>query len=232
MVMLVLGLLVWVVPLLSLTSFVTPQFIELFRLGRVWRTTLPTAQGGVILQAVLAEAQVVYVGQPMVFAGDLNADPSVIPCLAKGISAGRYVDFALAYSLGAGLPPDITCTFNRDDGTGSRGDFFVGCPGALAASQACYVTDRWFSPHLAVLARFRIDAWMADVACPVTCQPVWPACWLDTPDRSSSSAARVVQDVWDIYRNVLGVVPEEVVLALRDAFSRSSVDDFWSTWSH
>ena len=60
---------------------------------------------------------------------------------------------------------------------------------------------------------------------------VWPACWLDTPDRSSSSAARVVQDVWDINRDVLGAVREKVVLALRDAASRSSVDDFWSIWS-
>ena len=60
---------------------------------------------------------------------------------------------------------------------------------------------------------------------------IWPACWLDTPDRSSSSSTRVVQDVRDIYRNELGVVPEEVVLALRDAVSRSSVDDFWSIWS-
>ena len=82
-----------------------------------------------------------------------------------------------------------------------------------------------------VVARFRIGAWMADVACFVVCQPVWPACWLDTPDRSSSSAARVVQDVWDVYREELGVVPAEVVLTLRDAVSRSSVDDFWSTWS-
>ena len=41
-----------------------------------------------LLQAVLAEAQVVCVGQPMLIAGDLNADPAVIPCLAKGISAG------------------------------------------------------------------------------------------------------------------------------------------------
>ena len=71
---------------------------------------------------------------------------------------GRYVDLALAYSLGAGLTLDITCTFNRDDGSGSRRDFFVGCLGALAASQACYVTDRWFTPHFSVLARFRIGA--------------------------------------------------------------------------
>ena len=167
----------------------------------------------------------------MLIAGDLNADPAVIPCLAKGISAGRYVDLALAYSQGAGLAPDVTCRFSREEGTGSRRDFFVGCPGALAASQACFVTDRWFTPHFSVLARFRIGAWMADVACPVVCQPIWPACWLDTPDRSSSSSTRVVQDVWDVYREELGVVPEDVVLALRDAVSRSSVDDFWSIWS-
>ena len=53
----------------------------------------------------------VCIGQPMLIAGDLNADPAVIPCLAKGISAGRYVDLALAYSLGAGLAPDATCRF-------------------------------------------------------------------------------------------------------------------------
>ena len=72
---------------------------------------------------------------------------------------------------------------------------------------------------------------MADVACPIVCQPIWPACWLSTPDRSSSSSTRVVQDVWDVQRDEFGVVPEEVILALRDAVSRSSVDDFWSIWS-
>ena len=166
----------------------------------------------------------------MLIAGDFNADPAVIPCLAKGMSAGRYVDLALAHSLGAGVMPGNTCTFNKDDGSGSRRDFFIDCPNALAASQACCVTDKWFTPHFSLLARFRIDAWMADVACPVACH-LWPACWLDTPDRSSSSSSRVVQDVWDVYRDVLGVVPEQVVLALRDAASSSSVDDFWSIWS-
>ena len=166
-----------------------------------------------LLQAVPAEAQVVCIGQPMLIAGDLNADPAVIPCLAKGISAGRFVDLALACSQGAGRAPDVTCRFSREDGTGCRRDFFVGCPNALAASQACYVTDRWFNPHVSVLARFRIGAWMADVACPVACQPIWPACWLDTPDRSSSSSTRVVQDIWDVYRDELGVVPEVGMLS-------------------
>ena len=114
--------------------------------------------------------------------------------------------------------------------TGSRRDFFIVCPNALAASDACYVTDRWFTPHLSVLARFRIDAWMADVACTIACQQFWHACWLDTPDGSSSSATRAAQDIWDVYRDELGVVPEEVVLALGNAVSRSSVDDFGAIW--
>ena len=34
--------------LLALSSFVTPQFQEFFRLGRMLRTTLPTGKGGVV----------------------------------------------------------------------------------------------------------------------------------------------------------------------------------------
>ena len=36
----------------------------------------------------------------------------------------------------------------------------------------------------------------------------------------------MVQDVWDVYREELGVVPDDVVLALGDVASRSSVDDY------
>ena len=92
-----------------------------------------------LLQAVLAEAQVVCVGHPLLIAGDLNADPAVIPCLAKGISAGRYVDLALAYSLGAGVAPDVTCRFSREDGTGSRRDFlWVSWCSCCFSSLLCY----------------------------------------------------------------------------------------------
>ena len=196
-------------------------------MGRVLRTTLPTAHGGVVHLFVLCG----YQGAEEDAQKLQLTDPAFIPCLAKGISAGRYVDLALAYSLGAGIAPDASCRFSREEGAGSRWDFFVGCPGVLAASQACYVTDRWFTPPFSVIARFRIDAWMADVACPIACQPIWPACWLDIPDKSSSSSSRLIQDVWDVYRDELGVVPNDVVFALRDAVSRSAVDDFWSIWS-
>ena len=130
----------------------------------------------------------------LLITGDLNADRAVIPCLAKGISVGRFVDVVLAYSLGTGRKPDATCKFRREDCVGSRGDFIVSCPNALAASTACLVTDRWFTPHFSVFASLNIDGWSADIACPEVCQLVWPACWIDTPDRSSSSVARAVQD--------------------------------------
>ena len=59
----------------------------------------------------------------MLIAGDLNVAPAVIPCLAKGIPAGRFVDLALAYSLGACSKPDATCNFRLDEFAGSCGDF-------------------------------------------------------------------------------------------------------------
>ena len=46
-----------------------------------------------------------------------------------------------------------------------------------------------------------------------------------------SSSSREVLDAWDIYREELGVVPPDVVRALRDAFGRSDVDGFWTIWS-
>ena len=91
---------------LALPTFASYAFQDFFRLGRAVRVTLPTGKGGVVdlfvrkgiggaeedseklqltdklLQAVLAEAQVVCTGQPLLIAGDLNADPAVIPCLA------------------------------------------------------------------------------------------------------------------------------------------------------
>ena len=157
----------------------------------------------------------------------------LFPCLAKGISVDKFVDLALAYSLGAGVETGCLLVSSNGRMVFVRvGLSIVCCPNALAASDACFVFDWWFTPHFSVVARFRLVAWSGVVACPEVYQPVWHACWLDTPDGSSSSPARVVQDVWDVYRDELGMVPAEVVLALRDAVSRSAVDDFWFTWTH
>ena len=146
--------------------------------------------------------------------------------MAKAISAGRLVDLALAYSLGEGTRPAATCKFKLDECSGTRRDFILGYSNALAASTACRVADRWFPPHLF----FILYLWGGRLRFPAPSFPslLWPACWIDTPDRSSSSVSSAVQDAWDVYWDELGVVPPDVVLALRDAVSRSSVDDVWS----
>ena len=89
-------------------------------------------------------------------------------------------------------------------------------------------------PHfsvVSVIARFCIDAWMADVACPIACQPIWPACWLDITDKSLRRPL-----VWFRMFGMFIVVSwgwflMMLYLLLADAVSRSSVDDFWSIWS-
>ena len=184
-----------------------------------------------LLQAVDAEAQVVCTGQPVPIAGDLNADPAVVPCLTKAISEGRFVDLALAYSLGEEKRPAATCKFKLDECSGTPWDFILGCSDAVAASTACRFTDRWFLPHFFLFSAFGIDGWSAKVSCPFVSQPLWPACWIDTPDRSSSSVSVLFRMPGMCKRDELGVVPLGVVVALRDAVSRSPVDHFWSIWS-
>ena len=157
---------------------------------------------------------------PLLLAGDLNADPGIIPCLAKGIAVGPFVDLALAHSIGAGKEPEVTCRFKLDDCAGSRRDFMVACPNALAASSTCQVTDRWFTPHFSIVADFRIRQWPAEVSC-----------WVDTPDRSASSSSSPLELPRLLGTSTLSVVSPDLYLALRDAYDKGSVDDFWNIWS-
>ena len=77
---------------------------------------------------------------------------STIPCLAKGISSGKFVDLTLADSFESGRKPDATCKFKIDE-----------CAGFC---------ERWSTPHLSILAAFCISRWNAEVSCPVATQPV------------------------------------------------------------
>ena len=90
-----------------------------------------------------------------------NADPTVIPSLAKGISDGHWIDLERAFAFGRGVLPSSTCQFQLDEDKGSRRDFLLACPIALAAATACSVLpDRWFTLHFAVYAEFALSAWV------------------------------------------------------------------------
>ena len=157
---------------LSLPTLLDSSFKEFFRIGRDMRVILTLGNGGVVhlfviygyqgaendpeklhftdylFAAVLAEAWMCCSGQPVILAGDFNADPIVIPSLAKGTSDGQWVDLERAFAFGRGVPPSSTCQFHLDEDKGSRRDFLLACPIALAAASACYVSpDRWFTPH-------------------------------------------------------------------------------------
>ena len=153
---------VWMPPLMLLPTFATAGFLEFSKLvvslsllvmGRVVHLFVIYGYQGAedaeklqltdkLLQAVLAESKGGVYWSACAHCCDLHADLAVIPCLAKAISEGRFVDLALAYSLGERERPAATCKFKLDECSGTRRDFILGCSNAVAASIACRVTDR------------------------------------------------------------------------------------------
>ena len=108
---------------------------------------------------------------------------------------------------------------------GSRRDFILACPIALAAASMCAVLpDRWFTPHFAVCAEFTLSSWDAIVERARIHSPLWPACWVNCPDRSRSSSNSVVRDIWDVYIREVGFVPLEVRTNLFRLCHSSDVD--------
>ena len=97
-----------------------------------------------LFDAALSELSVVARGQPCLLVGDFNVEPTKIPCLAKGISAGLWVDLQEAWALATGLQPAPTCKRTWSAAGGHRRDFMVGCPFAVAAVLSCKVQAyRW-----------------------------------------------------------------------------------------
>ena len=117
----------------SLPTLFDPSFKEFFRLGRAMRVVLPLSSRGIahlfvsfgyqgadsdpqkltltdnLLAAVLAEAKMCCAGQLVILVGDLNADPSVIPSLAEGVSHGVWIDVEKAFAIGRGAAAALTC---------------------------------------------------------------------------------------------------------------------------
>ena len=129
-----------------------------------------------LFDAALVELSVVARGQPCLMVGDFNVEPTKIPCLTKGISAGLWVDLEGSWALAAGRQPSSTCRREWGSVGGTRRDFMDGCPLLTAAVLDCTVQpDRWIAPHLAVRAFFDKSHWSCLVTQPVRFSPLWPA---------------------------------------------------------
>ena len=241
---------------LALPSFATAQFKSFFDCGRAVRCSLPLASGRFLhlfvlygyqgadtdaeqlaltdqlFDAALGELHVVASGQPCLLVGDFNVEPTKIPCLAKGISAGLWVDFEEAWAIAAGLHPAPTCERSWDAAGGHRRDFILGCPLAAAAILSCRVQpDRWIALHLAVPAFFDCGRWDSWVTQPVRCTPLWPASWLPIVDKTRGSKSAEVQRVWEIYDERLQFMSRQDASLLDESLDRNDVSLAWSVWS-
>ena len=244
---------------LALPTFGTAQFKSFFDCGRAVGCLLPLAAGRFMhlfvlcgyqgadadakqlalterfFDAASGELHVVACGQPYLLVGDFNVEPNKIPCHAKGISAGLWVDFEEAWALAAGLQPTPTCKRSWAAAGGHRRDFVTGCPLAAAAAPAilsCKVQpDRWIAPHLAIRALFDCGRWESWVTQPVHCTPLWPASWLPAIDKSRGSKPVEVQRVWEIYDERLQFMSRQDASLLDESLGRDDVSLAWTVCS-
>ena len=182
---------------------------------------------------LLGELGVVARGQPCLIVGDFNVEPTKIPCLAKGISAGLWVDLEASWALTAGMQPAPTCKRDWGAGSGHRSDFMVGCPHAAAAAVlSCKVyPDRWIAPYLAVWALFDCCWWTCRVTQPVQRTPHWPASWLPAVDERKGSKSFEVQRVWEVYDERLQFMSRHDAVQLDESLGADDVSRAWLVWS-
>ena len=90
-------------------------------------------------------------GHPVVLVGDLNADPSVIASLAKGMSHGVWIDVEKSLAIGRGVAPALTCQLQLDEDKDSRRDFTPACPVAMTPPlHVAFCQIAGFPPHFAI----------------------------------------------------------------------------------
>ena len=170
-------------------------------------------------------------GQPCVLVGDFNVEPAKIPCLAKGISAGLWVDFEEAWALAAGLKPTPTCKRDWNSASGHRRGFMVVCPLAVAVLSCRVQTDRWIAPHLAVGTLFDCCRWTCRVTQPVQRTPLWPAYWLPAVGKGRGSKSVEVQRVWEVYDQRPQYVSRQDATRVDESLDAGDVSCAWLVWS-
>ena len=145
-------------------------------------------------------------------------EPTKIPCLAKGISAGLCVDSEEAWALAAGLQPASTCKRDWSATGGLRRDFMIGCPLNAAAVSCRVLVDRWIAPHLAVRTLIDCCRWTCRFTQPVQRTLLWPASWLPAVDKGRGPSR-------------LQYVSRQDALQLDESLDAGDVSRAWLVWS-
>ena len=226
---------------LSFPTLFDPSFKGFFRIGLALRVVLLLGNGGVVhmfviygyqgaesnpeklqlsehLFAVLAEAKMCSAGQPVILAGDFNAELTVIPSLAKGISDGHWVDIERAFATGRGVPPSSTCQFQLDEDKGSRRDFLLAC---LIAQLLLRVLFCQMAGSLTISLYMRSLLSLLGMLLSKGLRFILPF----------ASQSHEVRDIWDVYIREFGFVPFEVRSQLSRLCNSPDVDSSWLSWS-
>ena len=185
-----------------------------------------------LFEAALGELAVVARGQPCLIVGDFNVEPTKIPCLAKGISAGLWVDLEASWAVASSRVPAVTCERTWDSDSGNRREFQIGFPLRAAAVLSCeVVSDRWVQPQLAVRTWFAAERWSAQVTQPRRFTPLWPASWVPSVDKSRGSNSAEVRRIWEIYDDRLGWICADDACCIDEALASGDVSGAWVAWS-
>ena len=180
----------------------------------------------------LGELSVVARGQPCLLVGDFSVEPTKIPCLGKGISAGLWVDLEVSWALATGQQPASTCKRAWSSCGGNRRDFMVGCPLAAAAAVLSCTVQPDRLPHILLLGPFfDYGRWSCRVTQPVQCTPLWPDSRLPAVDKSRRSKSVEVQRVWENYDDRLQFMSRQDALFLDESLDAGDVSRAWLVWS-
>ena len=98
-------------------------------------------------------------------------EPTKVPSLAKGISAGLWVDLEASWATASGRVPEITC---KRTWTLEIGEIFkldVLCV-LLRFGLVVFCLSVGYKPHLAVRFLFAAEKWTAKVTQPVRFTPL------------------------------------------------------------
>ena len=164
--------------------------------------------------------------------GDFHVEPTKIPCLAKGISAGLWVDLEASWAWAGGMQPAPSCKRAWNVRGGHRRDFMVGCPLAAGAVLSCKVqSDRWVASHIAVRTLFDCCRWTCRVTQPVLRTPLWHASWLPAVDKSRGSKSVEVRNVWEVYDERLQFMSRQDALQLDESLDADDVSRACLVWS-
>ena len=172
-------------------------------------------------------------GRPVTLVGDLSADPSVVPSLAKGMSHGVWIDVEKAFAIGRGVarstyfPIANWMRIRGHEGTSLLLAVLLWRPPLHVA--LCQIAG---FPSILQSARSSLSLLGTPLLTwPESTRPSGQPVGLIVQIAPGVSPSASVQNIWDVHVQELSFVPSEVREQLLAACDTTDVDASWRFWS-